>query len=249
MFDYIEDPDIRAKALEEYKEASEKDAAGLKKKNGEVIAEQKRLKEALALVTDKLEDFDGVDIKEHKRVMAQIKEENMKKLLSDEKYSEVIDLKVGEVESTYKLKLEEAIKVGSDAVKELNQFKSNHQRLQLDSMVKDEALKHGVRKDALSDLTRRASDTFKPKGDSFVALNANGEEVPSKTGDGSGLTMTEWLEGLREESPYFFENPKGGGQRRGEGPAPTDFAKMSEADQRKALDANPDLGKSLPVHP
>lgn len=245
MFDFIEDADLRQKAIDAYEAGVE----GLKKKNGELIGSEKTLKQSLAVATEKLGEFDGLDPKETKKVLADMKEERLKTMLGDNKVEEVINERIAEVEKRFTLKLDAANKTAKEATERLNETQLNNSRLKFGNQVSEEAAKSGVRKDALAAITREVNEIFKPDGDSFVALNTDGEAIPSPQDPSKGLSIGDYIESLRETSPFYFDKQKGGGMKRGDGPTNPDFAKLPESEQRKIIDANPDMAKSLPVIP
>lgn len=246
MFEFITDEKLREQAIEAHK----KDILGLKEKNGELIAAQKELKQSVALLTDKLGEFDGLDPAETKKILKEMREDRLNKMLGDNKIDEVIAERVKDVENKYKQQLETAQNNFNELKSNFDKLTGDNNRLELSGIIGDLGAQSGINPKAMQTLIQMAGAVFRrDENNNFVPYDQNGQVISNKEGSGP-LAAKDWVEGLRETHDFMFSKQQGGGgQQDGAGGGAVDVSKMTEAEITEALENDPSFADNLQARP
>lgn len=184
--------------------ALEKETVGLKNKNGELIAEEKRLKAQLKEINDGL---GGMDVKGLKELQLKLEQNEELRLLSEGKTTEVVERRVAVMKA--------------DHVKEVQKITEERDRnAGLAARYKDATLANGIRKaaqdagvevTAIDDIVLRARATGWTVDDNgnAVQIDAKGDPVLGKDAK-TPFQPSDWVEGLRETAPHLWPKARGG---------------------------------------
>ena len=181
------------------------EVAGLKKKNNELIAAEKKLKEQLS-------KFDsGVDAEKINQLQAEIRASEEKRLLAEGKVEEVAKMRV------------EAAKKDADAALaardvKIAEYQEAHKvkderlaKLMIDGQIREAYITLDFEPTALDDVIRSGREMFRmnEKGEA-EPRDATGNLIFGKDGK-TPLSATEWLETQAEKKPYLRRASVGGG--------------------------------------
>ena len=173
--------------------AVEEAVSRLKVKNGEVIGENKKLKEQLAR-------FDGIDPDVVRNIIKRFSDDEEAKLIADGKIDEVLTKRTERMKADYDKKLTEALEKAGLAEKRAQAFQGRV----LDDAIRAAAAKAGIHQHAIDDALLRGRAMFALDEDGqAVQLGDDGKAVLGKDGK-SPFTPLEWLEGMKEKAPHWF---------------------------------------------
>lgn len=175
--------------------------AGLKAKNGEVIGDNKKLKEQLAR-------FDGIDPEQVRAILKNFADGEEAKLIAEGKIDEVLAKRTDKLKGEHQKQLQ-----GKD--EEIGTLSARVQKLS--ALAVNGALAAAGEKGALPEsmeaIQALAKGVFVTDDEgNVVALDADGDVVFGKDGK-SPLQVAEWLDGLKERMPNLFAMPKGANVR------------------------------------
>jgi len=165
MFDYIEDPALKAKAEEEYnasivtinggvQKKIDEAVSGLKTKNDEILGEKKKLQDML----DKFKDIkDPVKALEALQLLDQ---NEYAQLIKDGKFEEVLEKRVSTATSRLTAVIDELNGKLEVSNKEGSTYKSKYQTKVIEDDIRAAAIKAGVRPEALADVLMRGINVF-----------------------------------------------------------------------------------------
>ena len=159
--------------------------AGLKAKNGEVIGDNKKLKEQLAR-------FDGIDPEQVRAILKNFADGEEAKLIAEGKIDEVLAKRTDKLKGEHQKQLQ-----GKD--EEIGTLSARVQKLS--ALAVNGALAAAAGEKGALPESMEAN---------VVALDADGDVVFGKDGK-SPLQAGEWLDGLKERMPNLFAQPKGAG--------------------------------------
>lgn len=200
--DVLKDPKVAAAVAA----AVEKEVAGLKTKNSELIQTQKQLKEQLAA-------FDGIDPTAVRNILKRFADDEEAGLLKAGKFDEVIEKRTAKMREEYEKKLKAATDETEAALKRAQAFQGRV----LDDSVRAAAVKAGLHQHAIDDALFRARSMFTlDESGQAVQLGEDGKPVLGKDGK-SPFTPLEWLEGMKEKAPHWFPASASGGGAGGSG--------------------------------
>lgn len=167
---------------------------------------------------DKYKNIDPTKYAELKQIQQEIEEG---KLIKEGKLEEVVNLRVGNMKTTYEGQLNDANTALANANRQL-------ETLMIDNVVRAEATKAGVVATAVDDVILRAKTTYViEKG--VPVPKANGEVVYGKDGK-TPMPISEWMTGLRGTAGHLFQGSTGSGAGGGgKGPGGVDVSKMTPA--------------------
>ncbi len=218
-FDWIEDPEQRAKAEADYKAsleaAVEKEVGGLKDKNTTLIEEKRAVTDKLA---ESLALTEGLDLEQAKEALKLLEKTKRKDLLEDGKLDEYIQAEVQtkqrEIESKFSTQLDvamqENVKVTETATKYEGLFKNKI----MEDNLRDVALDSGCKADpeVIRDIVNRGKSVFSLNAEEngIEAKNADGSFKKSEDGD-KILTPEAWIDDLKKKCPYYFPDSQGTG--------------------------------------
>jgi hypothetical protein len=167
---------------------------------------------------EKLKDIDPVKYRELAAIQRKIDE---KQLIEAGKLEEVVNLRVGEMKTTYETQIEQ--------LNLTNQQNSSQLAILLiDNAVKSAALKNGVEPTAVDDVVLRARSIYSVDKGNPVPKNEKGEVIYGKDGS-TPMPMEEWITGLKKSAPHLFQGSRGSGAGGGRGTGSVDMSKMTPA--------------------
>lgn len=196
------------------------EVAGLKKKNSELIGDQKKLKETLA-------QFDGLDLNQIKNLQKRMEEDLDLKLIAEGKVDEVVNRRVELLKKDHNRQID-ALKANLDEKDQVLKKKAETiRKLAVDGNVREVYSTLDFEPAALDDVIRVARDVFVMDDDGkVVPKDAEGNTLYSKDGK-SQLTMQEWLVLMAEKKPYLRRASKGAGAQGNKGSGNRNFADLS----------------------
>ena len=217
-FDFIEDADLKAKAIEEYNAS----VAGLKTKNEELITEKRTIQ-------DKLKLFDGIDDSAAAiEALKFVRENEQARLIQEGKFEEVIEKRVSQIRADAMAKVDElALKLEATA-NEATLFKNKYNSKTIEDILREAAVTAGVRASTVTDVLLRGRMEFNlaEDGVSIEARDVKGQLRKNEAG--LVLSPQVWLDGLKSTSPHYWEGSEGAGFT-GKGVSTTDLmARMNE---------------------
>jgi hypothetical protein len=83
--------------------------------------------------------------------------------------------------------------------------------LLIEAQARDTGLERGVKKQAVKALLLMAHETWKMRDGEPVAVRPDGTQIFSEKDPTKPLSMVEWVDSLKSEHLYLFEQPSGGG--------------------------------------
>ncbi|TNG94888.1 hypothetical protein FHQ28_05620 [Pasteurellaceae bacterium USgator11] len=192
---------------------------GLKTKNGELLGNNKALKEQLA-------KFGDLDPEAVTTIMKQFENDEDMKMIAEGKYHDVIEKRVAKVNEAKQRELDAVTTKHQEETKALQGVLDRYAGLVLENAIRAEAQKAGVTF-GVDDAVLRAKLTFKLDDGLVVPADEN-----TFGGDGKPLTLKEWFNDMKEKAPHWFPANQGGGGHSGAGAG----SKTMTRDQFDALD-------------
>jgi len=233
MFDYIEDPALKAKAEEEYnasivtinggvQKKIDEAVSGLKTKNDEILGEKKKLQDML----DKFKDIkDPVKALEALQLLDQ---NEYAQLIKDGKFEEVLEKRVSTATSRLTAVIDELNGKLEVSNKEGSTYKSKYQTKVIEDDIRAAAIKAGVRPEALADVLMRGINVFSLSEDGQVeARDKQGNLIKNK--DKLIMTPDVWVDSLKESAPHYWPDSEGAGLTGNNLLAESDFNKKADA--------------------
>jgi len=218
-FEFIEDEEVRSKAIKAHKAQLEEinkslaakieeEVAGLKAKNEELLGEKKQVQEKLA------EFADIKDPEAARRAMEFLEQSDEARMIQEGKFDELLEKRT----SNMRIEHDKAVKEINEKYEEVSGKSRHYQTLYEDKMRDDElravATRAGVRLEAITDVLLRGAQLFAlGKDGSIEARDAKGSLL--KNDAGAVVTPTVWIEGLKESSPHYWPQTEGAGARGG----------------------------------
>lgn len=158
-------------------------------------------------MSSQLEEFkvryDGLDPDEYQKLKAKLAELEKQGVKPDTNVSALIQSAIEENVTPLQQKLEELTQRELDANRKLA-------RKELESVLTQEAVKVGVREEAMADFIRRGMDVWTWEDGKPVA-KAGDTPLYSKKRPAEPLSTTEWTGGLMKDAPHLFQPSNGGG--------------------------------------
>lgn len=213
----LTNPEIQ-KAIQDRIDA---EVVGLKKKNAEVIADQKKLKETLA-------QFDGLDVEKMKNLQKQLEGNEEMALLAQGKTEEVVARRV----ELLKKDLDSQISARDEKIKEqastLKKKEEALRKLVVDGKIRETYISLDFEPAAMDDVLMNARNVFiMGDDDKVIPRDVHGNMLFGKDGT-TPLDAKTWLENLAEKKPYLRRASKGSGASNASGyRAGGDISKMS----------------------
>lgn len=213
----LSNPEIQ-KAIQDKIDA---EVTGLKKKNAEVIADQKKLKEALA-------QFDGLDVEAMKNLQKQLESNEEMALLAQGKTEEVVARRVELLKKDYDSQLNARDSKLKEYETSLSQKEESLRKLVVDGKIRETFISLDFEPTAMDDVLRNAREVFIMGDDGkVVPRDAGGNMLFGKDGT-TPLDAKAWLELQAEKKPYLRRASKGSGASNASGyRAGGDISKMS----------------------
>ncbi|MDO4696847.1 MAG: hypothetical protein Q4A49_04890 [Neisseria sp.] len=177
------------------RKAVDEQVAGLKAKNGEVIGDNKKLKEQLA-------QFDGIDPEAVRAILKNFADNEEAKLIAEGKVDEVLAKRTERMKAAHDKEIARLQEAAAAAEARADRFTARV----LGDAVRAAGVEAGIHKTAFEDALARAQTAFVLSDDGEAAAK---DGVFGK--DGSPLTLKEWFEGMKEAVPHWFPAPQGAG--------------------------------------
>lgn len=237
LFDFIEDADLKEKVenahklevdeltvnlTNEAKVKVDEAVSGLKTKNAEILDEKKSLNE-------KLKAFDGIDV-ETAKVALKFHEENKDaEFLKDGTVEELIEKKISQLISDHETLVGELTENLTVQTARGDKYQSKFESKLVSDDLTQEAIKQGVRPEAVSDIVLKGSMVFSVGTESGEVEARDKDGKLAVTEDKKVLTVKNWIEGLKTTSPHYWPDSEGAGAFGGKGGSSDDITtKLNE---------------------
>ena len=234
-FDYIEDPDLRQKAIDEFTTSLEaekstftttlqseidKATSGLKASHSKLLDEKKKLQERFQGITNPEEALQALKL---------ISENEEMQMIRDGKFDEVVQRRL----STKLTEFEEQTKELNTKL-EMNEvssakYKGMYVDLIIDNNIRKAAAKAGVLPAALEDVLNKGRNLFSVADDEKSVESRDHNGKLRKTEDEKVLTPENWIEGLKKTSPHYWPLSQSAGFIPGGGGSSDDLEVRIEA--------------------
>jgi len=169
--------------------------SGLKSKNGQVIGENKELKE-------RLKPFENFDPDALRSLMSRIDNDEEAKLLASGKFEEAMSKRTERMKAGFEQETAKERTAREAAEQRADKF----QRRVLENGIRAEAAAAGIHQHAIDDALYRAGGTFQ--------LDDEGHPVAAEGNygkDGKPLTLKEWFADMKDKAPHWWPATANGG--------------------------------------
>ncbi|HFG6965489.1 hypothetical protein Q5X75_01615 [Acinetobacter baumannii] len=229
----LENPEIKAAIQVAVDEA----VKGLKDKNAELIKDKKELKDELGSLKSKV---DGLDLDAIKVLLDKSNQDEESKLIAEGKIEEVIQKRTEKMREEH----EKVLKAEKDRADKAESYANKFRQSVIQGQIVQAAVEMGALSEATADIAFLAQSQFSlDENGKAVAIDANGEVVIGKDGS-NPVTPKEWVEGLRENKPYFWPKANGSSSP-GSGTSIKKWADYTEAERAALARENPAAFKQL----
>jgi hypothetical protein len=182
-----------------------KATSGLQTKNDELLGK-------LVTANEASKQFEGLDAAKIKEMINNMNQSEEAKLISEGKIDEVIERRMDRIRSDGDAKLTELTTQLAESNSNSDKYKGLFEGKTIEDTIRAEAIKNGVRTEALPDVVRRGLDTFSLSESGEVeARNKNGDLV--KTKDDFILNPERFVTNLKTESPHYWPTSEGTGSQ------------------------------------
>lgn len=207
--------------------------AGLRAKNGELIAANKDLKAKFQGLSEQLEGF---DIEAVKGLLSKASVDEETRLLAEGKADEVFSKRTERLRAEYDKKLQAEAERANAAEK----LSATLRERAIADAVRSAANKAGALPEASDDFVFRSRGmfSFNDEGD-VVALDKDGQVIYGRDGK-SPMSPAEWADSIRDTAPHLFPRAVGAGATGNPGGKATkSFNDMTEAERVALYRDNP----------
>lgn len=196
-----ETPEFQETLKAELAKALAAETGGLKSKNSELIAENRKAKEQLNAFLAQAEDAED---------QAALKSGKMD-------WQALMDKRVNAANATWQERLQAEQAEKEELRKEIGAEKVRLKQFQIKQLIGNEALKNEFfQPTAIDDLINLASGSWElADSGELVSRDQHGNVAMSKSG--RALTPKEWIEGLSQSRPHYFKPMPGSGGKQGTG--------------------------------
>lgn len=234
-FDYIEDPDLRQKAIDEFNLSLEterdtfkttlqteidKATLGLKTSHSKLLDEKKKLQERFKDITDPEEALKALQL---------INENEEMRMLRDGKFEDVIQRRLSNVTTQH----EETVKELNTKLEmhEINstKYKSMYSDLVIDNNLRRAAVAAGILPAAMEDVLNKGRSLFSVAEDERSVESRDDKGKLRKTDEDKVLTPENWVESLKRTSPHYWPSSKSANFTPGEGGSADDLEAQIQA--------------------
>lgn len=208
--------------------------AGLKTKNGELIAANKEIRAKFEGVSKQLEGF---DIEAVKGLLNKTAQDEDLKLVAEGKTEELVTRRTERLRAEYDKKLQAEAERANAAEK----LSATLRERAVADAVRSAANKAGALPEASDDFVFRSRGlfSFNDEGD-VVALDKDGQVIYGRDGK-SPMSPAEWADSIRDTAPHLFPRAVGAGATGNSGGKATkSFNDMTEAEHVALFRSNPD---------
>jgi hypothetical protein len=184
----------------------DKEVQGLKKKNSDLIAKEKALKEQMS-------QYEGVDIEKIKNLQKQMDASEEMRLMSEGKLDDVVARRIELREKDWSQKfgnIEGMLKEKEDTISKLNDRLTG---MVIDGQVREAYLSLDFNPKAMDDVISRARKVFVMDEDGkAVPRDENGNVIYGKDAR-TPISPRDWLENLAEDKDYLRRPSAGAGAK------------------------------------
>ncbi len=213
----------------------ESTVAGLKTKNGELIAANKEIKAKFDALNSQ---FEGFDIEAVKGLLTKASKDKETKLIAEGKIDEVFEARI----ERYRNDVAKQIEAKDGEInRHIEANKKLASRALSDALVKA-ASKAGAESHALEDIVLRGKATGWTVNVDGDVVAMNGDDVVLGKDGKTPLTPDEWVESLREIAPHLWPRAQGTGApgssasgASGKTITREKFSKLSPQERQKAV--------------
>jgi hypothetical protein len=217
----LNSPEVKALVQAEI----DKTVLGLKKKNSDLIAQEKRFKEQLA-------QFDGVDPEKAKNVMKQLEQSEEMRLMAEGKLEEVVSRRVELRDKDWQNKYDSLANRVTEYESLVKQKDERLTELVIDGQIREAFVQLDYEPSALDLITMQGRKVFiMDESGKAVPRDEHGNLLFGKDAK-TPLSAREWLESQAEKKTWLRKPSKGGGSQPNRGSG-ADISKMN-ATQRIA---------------
>lgn len=229
----LENPEIKAAIQTAVDEA----VKGLKDKNAELIKDKKELKDELGSLKSKV---DGLDLDAIKVLLDKSNQDEESKLIAEGKIEEVIQKRTEKMREEH----EKLLKAEKERADKAETYANKFRQSVIQGQIVQAAVEMGALSEATADIAFLAQSQFSlDENGKAVAIDANGEVVIGKDGS-NPVTPKEWVEGLRENKPYFWPKANGSGSP-GSGTSIKKWSDYTEVERAALARENPTAFQQL----
>ncbi|WP_303283189.1 hypothetical protein [Acinetobacter nosocomialis] len=229
----LENPEIKAAIQAAVDEA----VKGLKDKNAELIKDKKELKDELGSLKSKV---DGLDLDAIKVLLDKSNQDEESKLIAEGKIEEVIQKRTEKMREEH----EKVLKAEKERADKAETYANKFRQSVIQGQIVQAAVEMGALSEATADIAFLAQSQFSlDENGKAVAVDANGEVVIGKDGS-NPVTPKEWVEGLRENKPYFWPKANGSGSP-GSGTSIKKWSDYTEVERAALARENPTAFQQL----
>ena len=187
---------------------------GLVSNKEEILKEKKALEDNLKQLKSQWGDLDPKVVQ---NLVARMQNDEETKMIAEGKFDEVINKRVEAYQKDHDAKLTASQTKFEEESSKRTALENKIADLTIAGMVRDAASKQGLTPTAVEDAIFRAKTTFQLNENyEPVARNSDGTLLVGKDAK-SPLSVVEWLDGMKEKAPHWFEGPSGGGTQRPQG--------------------------------
>ena len=229
----LENPEIKAAIQAAVDEA----VKGLKDKNAELIKDKKELKDELGSLKSKV---DGLDLDAIKVLLDKSNQDEESKLIAEGKIEEVIQKRTEKMREEH----EKLLKAEKERADKAETYANKFRQSVIQGQIVQAAVEMGALSEATADIAFLAQSQFSlDENGKAVAIDANGEVVIGKDGS-NPVTPKEWVEGSRENKPYFWPKANGSGSP-GSGTSIKKWSDYTEVERAALARENPTAFQQL----
>lgn len=180
----------------------------LKTHNSTLLDEKKK-------VTNKLKEFDGLDVENIKKMMKTLDNSEEARLLAEGKVDEVVTKRIEKIQSNLESKIEDLSNKLAEKDKTFNTLSQKYNTERIQSAVRKSAEQLDVLPTAIEDVVLRSQSVFSIGEDGKIeARDADGNLRKSGS---KVLTPELFVKDLEKSAPHFWKPSQGAGATGGSG--------------------------------
>lgn len=185
-----------------------------------VNSESASRKREIAKLKEQAAKLEGIDPEKARADRAKVKELEKQELEKKGEYEKLLAQQSEELTTQHTTELETLTGKMTDLEKDRDSVKKELAAVRIDQAIADAANGIGsVRSGAASFIRDAARKTWQlDENNKPVALDADGNQIMGA--DKAPITPEEWVRGLQKETPYLWEEGKGGGAKNEDKPGP-----------------------------
>lgn len=222
-FDYIEDPDLRQKAIDEFNSSLEaekttfnttlqseidKATSGLKASHSKLLDEKKKLQERFQGITNPEEALQALKLISENEEMQMIRDGKFDEVVQRRLSSKLTEFEEQTKELNTKLEMHEISST---------KYKTMYADLIIDNNIRKAAAKAGVLPAAMEDVLNKGRNLFAVADDEKSVESRDHNGKLRKTEDEKILTPENWIDSLKRTSPHYWPASQSAGFDPGSG--------------------------------